>query len=85
MGKLNELLGEPDNRKEWEKEWVGMPSFSKDSIESYKKIIVHFRNDEDIQKFSELIGQKLNNKSKSCWYPEMPHRKRSHLRYILDE
>ncbi len=65
MGKSNES---------WKQEWLEMPEFVMDDQTSYRKIFVHFRNEEDVQKFSEMIGQKISLKQKSIWYPEMPPR-----------
>jgi len=56
-------------------EWVGMPEFVQDKQEPFAKIIFRFENDEDLQKFARLIGQKLNSKTKSAWYRHKPHRR----------
>jgi len=58
----------------FESEWVGMPEFKMNDLTSHRKIIVHFRNDEDVKRFSELINQKLTPKQKSCWFPKMENR-----------
>ena len=64
------------------KEWQNMPEFIQEDLTSYKKIIVHFRNEEDIKKFSELINQEITPKQKSLWFPHMPKRKYSDKLYI---
>ena len=43
----------------WKKEWQDMPEFEMKDLSSFRKIVVHFRNQEDIDKFAELIGQKI--------------------------
>jgi len=63
------------------KEWQGMPEFHQEDLSSKRKIIVHFRSDEDVQTFSELVGQKITPKQPSLWFPYMPPRKASHLIY----
>jgi hypothetical protein len=70
-----------DFENEWEKEWKDMPEFVQNDITSKRKIIVHFRNNQDVKKFSELINQIITPKQKSLWFPEMKPRKNSHLRY----
>jgi hypothetical protein len=50
-------------------EWGGMPEFEQEDLTSFKSIHVHFRNQKDIDNFSELIGQGIGNK-RSIWYPE---------------
>jgi len=48
---------------------------------SFRKIVVHFRNQEDIDKFAELIGQKIT-KAPSLWYPEWEKRRYADKRYV---
>ena len=32
------------NNEEWKKEWQDMPEFEMEDLSSFRKIIVHFRN-----------------------------------------
>lgn len=60
------------NEEEWKKEWVGMPEFVQTKQEKpFAQIIFRFANEEDLEDFSRLIGQKLNKKTKSAWHPKM--------------
>ena len=68
-----------------ENEWEGMPEFVQEDLTSKRKIIVHFRNDEDVAKFSEIMEQKITPKQKSLWYPYMPPRRYAHLRYTKED
>jgi hypothetical protein len=54
----------------WQEEWQDMPEYSHEDLESFKEIIVHFETPEDVQKFSELIDQKILATTKSVWYPK---------------
>ena len=67
--------------EEWKKEWQDMPEFEMEDLSSFRKIIVHFRNQEDIDKFAELIGQKIT-KAPSLWYPEWKKRRYADKRYV---
>jgi hypothetical protein len=67
---------------DWQLEWNGMPEFSMDDLTSNRKIIVHFRNDDDFKRFAELINQRIGPKQPSIWYPEMPHRIASSHHYV---
>lgn len=69
---LNSLLGTevPTTATTPTDEWVGMPEFVNDDLTSYRKIIVHFRSDEDVAEFARLIGQRISDKTKSIWFPE---------------
>lgn len=66
----------------WEDEWTDMPEFDMVDQSPKRKIVVSFRNDEDVQKFAELIGQNITPKQKSLWYPFMPKRKYADKRYV---
>ena len=77
----NSLFEEKDIKKGWENEWQDMPEFEMEDLSSFRKIVVHFRNQEDIDKFAELIGQKIT-KAPSLWYPEWKKRRYADKRYV---
>jgi hypothetical protein len=54
-------------------EWLGMPEFEPNPMG--RKITVNFDNDEDVQKFAELVGVKITPKTRGLWYP--PREKRN--------
>ena len=56
---------------DWKEEWNDMPEFVQEKKESYAKIIVRLKNEEDLQEFAELINQKLTPKTKSIWHPKL--------------
>ena len=70
LSEFIELENETDD-KEWKKHWIGMPEFVQNDNPSYKKLIVNFRNKEDYAEFVKLIDQKITDKTKSIWYPEL--------------
>ena len=76
--KQYDLFNEPI-KEDWEKEWKDMPEFVQDDLSSYKKLIIHFRNQEDLENFSKLIDQKINIKTPSIWYPKLK------IRHTLDK
>ena len=68
---LEELTGEKIVEvasENWEDHWKGMPDFEQKQTH-YKKLTVKFRNEEDYQKFAQLIDQKLTPKTSGVWYP----------------
>ena len=65
--------------------WKGMPEFEQEKQEPHAKINFRFENEEDLQEFAELIGQKLTSKTKSAWYPYKPHRKAGPKRAYKNE
>lgn len=66
---------------DWKDEWKDMPEFIQEQQKPYAKIIVRFENEEDLQKFASLINQKLTNKTKSIWFPQLIRGKNSDKRY----
>ena len=59
-----------------------MPEFEQEDLTSHRKIVIHFRNDDDVAEFEKLIDQKLTPKQKSTWFPYLAPRLASHLRYV---
>lgn len=53
------------------KEWEGMPEFIQGEQGSHKTIKVHFSCQDDVDKFSELIGQKITKDTKWIWFPKL--------------
>lgn len=50
-------------------EWVGMPEYAMDDKTAFRSLHVHFKSQEDIDSFAELIGQDIGG-MRSIWYPE---------------
>tara|TARA_Y100001938_G_scaffold145684_1_gene222882 strand:- start:992 stop:1636 length:645 start_codon:yes stop_codon:yes gene_type:complete len=51
-------------------EWVDMPEFHNEDLTSFRKIIVHFENEDAVNEFKKLVNQKISDKTKYIWYPE---------------
>lgn len=54
----------------WANEWHDMPEFVQEDLTPFKSLIVHFETQEDLDKFSELVGRKLYTTTQSIWFPE---------------
>ena len=76
------LFEQSEIEKDWEKEWVGMPEYVQERKEEYAKIIVRFRNEEDLQEFAKLVEQNLNIKTQSIWFPKLIFQDHFSKRYI---
>lgn len=63
-------------------EWQDMPEFVQEDLTPYRVLNVRFRNEEDVQKFAELMGQKITPKLKTIWFPYAEPRTVAHFRYI---
>ncbi len=59
-------VGETDATEEWE----GMPDFEQDDKKSFRHVVVHFENNDDVKEFFSIIGQSHTDKTNSIWFPE---------------
>lgn len=62
-------LGQPAPSDDRMAEWQGMPEFDQPNAMSFRHVIVHMNNQEDVDAFFRLIGQEDTGKSKSIWFP----------------
>ena len=51
-------------------EWVDMPEYLQEDLRPHRTLYVHFRNDDDVSKFFEIMKQKYTEKTKYIWFPE---------------
>lgn len=64
-------------------EWQSMPEFKNEKNDAYRKIIISFQNEQDIQDFAKLVNQHITDKTKSLWIPEK--RKNDSIMMWIDE
>lgn len=63
----------PETKKhEPEQAWGGMPEFDQQDKEAKRQILVSFRNDEDVEKFVQLLGLAITPQTRYLWYPQTP-------------
>jgi sporulation protein YlmC with PRC-barrel domain len=67
-GELAAVLGQGDDL-DYEKAWQGMPDFVQKDAFGVKALIVHFKTDEDVKAFADLVQQTITDKTKYIWYP----------------
>lgn len=75
-------MSKEKKNKPWQEEWTGMPEFVQEDLTSFRKIVVHFKNQEDVDAFAALIEQTITPKQPSLWYPKQEFRRAAHLRYV---
>ena len=66
----------------WKKEWKNMPEYVQEDLTPFRVINVRFRNQEDVDKFEELMNQKITEKQKTLWFPYAEPRRASLFKYI---
>lgn len=52
-------------------EWKGMPEYKHDDLTPFRTIMIHFRNNEDIQTFAKQLDQNITPATKYLWYPKI--------------
>ena len=62
-------------------EWEDMPEFSEEDKSAYRTLLVHFMNDEDIEKFKKLVKQEFTEKTKFIYFPEQENMDTEAKRY----
>jgi hypothetical protein len=65
---LDDLLG---NTTDPDDEWEGMPEYESEDISAWHTVKVHFKDQEALDHFSELVGQSLTDTTKFIWHPAM--------------
>lgn len=66
-------------------EWEGMPEFDQQDKQSFRHIIVHFENNDDVEDFARLIGQPVTDKTKSIWHPVQVRMDTESKRYASED
>jgi hypothetical protein len=52
-------------------EWGGMPEYAQEDLRAAQSIHIHFKTRKDIDDFAALIGQKITDKTRSIWIPQI--------------
>ena len=75
-----------DIPEDWREEWEGMPEYEHNDIKEHQKLIVRFRNKEDVEAFAKLIGQEhINEATTSIWYPKLKFANHFSKRYFDED
>ena len=79
MFQEDKVLNKDD--ESWRSEWKQMPEYEVQNKEAIKKISVSFETEEDMKKFSDLIGRNITMETKGIFFPVIEKDK---LEYIDD-
>lgn len=69
--RLVAFLADPRGPLDPEQEWAGMPEFEQPDAKAFKSIVVHFRDQAAVDEFAKVTKQKVGEKTKFLWYPEI--------------
>ena len=64
------FFSEEDTPENWKEEWKDMPGYPNENLAPWRSLKVNFENEADMQKFAELIGQKVTFQTRSIWFPK---------------
>ena len=69
LGFFGDRMSNKQKKDKVNEMYNGMPEFDQDEL-IHRTLFVHFKKEEDVEKFAELIDQKITPKNKSYWFPE---------------
>jgi hypothetical protein len=70
-GELAQIfLEKEDGETDANAEWHGMPECNSEDQTAFRKLTVNFACQADVNRFEELIEQKLSDKVRSIWFPK---------------
>ncbi len=52
-------------------EWAGMPEFKNTDKSAFKSVVVHFKDQESVDRFAGIVAAKITEKTRYIWYPEI--------------
>lgn len=70
--KIKKTKLERPNLNYWGDHWKGMPYYAMEDNDSYKWVAVKIRTEEDVNKFVDLTGCNLTDKTKFIHFPHRP-------------
>lgn len=87
-GELDKILaisssegGRIENANDPDAEWRGMPEFDQQDKTAFRTIPVHFKDQEAVDAFAKAIGQKITEKTRFVWFPEIEIERYADKRY----
>ena len=67
---LSNLLIDPElGYPDFDDEWQGMPEYISGDIQSFKKVTVHFEDQESLENFANLVQQQITDRTRFIWHP----------------
>jgi hypothetical protein len=51
--------------------WAGMPEYVNGDKTAFRSLVVHFKDQQALDEFTELVGQKITPKTRFLWFPEV--------------
>ena len=77
----NLLLHKEQGENDAFEEWTDMPDFDMEDLTSFRKLIIHFESQEDVDEFAKVMNQTISDKTKYLWFPKKEKEEHDNLRY----
>lgn len=65
--------------------WQGMPSFENEDKTAFRSLAVHFKDQAAVDAFAKLVGQKITEKTRFLWFPEIEIETYADKRYVAEQ
>jgi len=65
------IFGDPESANDANAEWAGMPEFEHVDKTAFRSLVVHFKDDAAVQKFAKAVKQKITDRTRFLWFPEI--------------
>ena len=66
-------------------EWKGMPEFNQEDKTAYQSVVIHFKDQDALDNFAELIEQLITPKTRFMWFPKIEIETYADKRYSGNE
>ena len=53
---------------DWSDLWRGMPAYEMGSTEAFRRVTVHFRDEDEVEAFGKLIGVDMTDRTSTIWF-----------------
>lgn len=78
---LDRLLHSDEPALDTASEWQGMPEFRHEDKTAFRSLYVHLKDQEAVDEFARLVGQKITDATKYIWFPEIEIESAADKRY----
>jgi len=85
LGEIENLFLEKEQgENDAEAEWTGMPEFNQQDKTAFRSFPIHFKNQEAVDQFAALINQKISDRTRYVWFPEIEIDRMADKEYVDD-
>ena len=69
------------DKQDLEEMWVGMPEYVQEDKAAFKRVVINFENEDDMNEFNKITGLKITKKTKGVFFPVKKNKK---IKYIKE-